>query len=102
MTHLRTLCEPEDLSDIEDDPQGEFEDRMLDRDKAVSEEHDTTTDALRQGGGLDERLKEERGARSNDREGVVPTELDEVDDEPDLVADPSFLVTVAGPFVPAE
>ena len=90
------------MSDIEDDAQEEFEDRMLDRDKAVSEEHDTTTEALRQGSGLDERLKEERGAGSTDREGIVPTELDEVDDEPDLVADPDLLGTEDGPFVPAE
>ena len=70
------------MSDIEDDAQEEFEDQMLDRDKAVSEEHDTTAEALRDGSGLDERLKEERGAGSTDREGIAPTELDEVDDEP--------------------
>ena len=58
------------MSDIEDDAQEEFEDQMLDRDKAVSEEHDTTTEALREGSGLDERLKEERGAGSTDREGA--------------------------------
>ena len=33
---------------------------------------------------------------------LVPTELDEVDDEPDLVADPDLLGTEDGPFVPAE
>jgi hypothetical protein len=54
------------MSDIDDDAQEEFEDRMLDRDKAVSEEHDTTTEALRQGSGLDDRLKEERGAGRRD------------------------------------
>jgi len=90
------------MSDIDDDAQQEFEDLMLDRDKAISEEHDTTTEALRQGSGLDERLKEERGAGSTDPERLVPTELDQVDDEPDMVADPSMLGDENGPFVPGE
>jgi hypothetical protein len=62
------------MSDIVDDAQEEFEDQMLDRDKAVSEEHDTTTDALRQGSGLDERLKEKRGAGTEDRPSVPAEE----------------------------
>ena len=92
------------MSDIDgDDAQQDFEDRMLDRDKAVSEEHDLTTEALRRGSGLDERLREERGARDNkDEVDSVPAELDETDEEPDMVADPSLLGSEDGPFIPAE
>lgn len=92
------------MSDIEgDDAQEDFEDRMLDRDKAVSEEHDLTTEALRRGSGLDERLREERGPRDTaDEIDAVPTELDEADEEADMVADPSLLGSEEGPFIPAE
>ena len=93
------------MSDIDpdDDAQQDFEDQMLERERAVSEEHDLTTESLRRGGGLDERLREERGNRGSAGEAdAVPAELDEIDDEPDLVADPSLLGTEEGPFVPAE
>ena len=93
------------MSDIDpdDDAQQEFEDQMLDREKAVSEEHDLTTESLRRGSGLDERLREERGAgRSEVEADAVPAELDEEDEEADLVADPSLLGSEDGPFIPAE
>jgi hypothetical protein len=93
------------MSDIDpdDDAQQDFEDQMLDRDKAVSEEHDTTTEGLREGSGLDERLREERGSRGSELElDSVPAELDEPDEDGDMVADPSLLGSEDGPFVPAE
>ena len=90
------------MTESETDEQQEFEDRLLDRDRAVSEEHDLTTEALRRGSGLDERLREERGARDSKDEVDVPTELDEIDEEADMVADPSLVGSEDGPFIPAE
>jgi hypothetical protein len=63
------------------------EDWILDRDRAVSEEHDTTVEAQRRGERLDERLHEE--TRTGDevpRPSVSLGEGDAPDDEADLVA----------------
>jgi hypothetical protein len=90
-------------SDNDADEQEEFEDRMLDRDRAVSEEHDLTAEGLRRGEGLEERLREERNDRGTGAvSDVVPAELDETDDEGDMVADPSLVGSEDGPFTPAE
>jgi|SRR5262249_9331780 len=62
------------------------EDWILDRDEAISEEHDTTAAAERRGESLDELLSEEdrRGER-DDAGHVFLGEFDEPDDEPELV-----------------
>jgi hypothetical protein len=62
------------------------EDWILGRDKAFSEEHDTTLEAEGRGEGLDELLREEtRDGDDVEREQVALGEFDEPDDEPDLV-----------------
>jgi hypothetical protein len=73
-------------TDEESDAGRATEDWILDRDEAVSEEHDTTVEAQRRGEGLDERLGE--GSRLGDgvdRGGVSLGEDDAPDDEAELV-----------------
>jgi hypothetical protein len=73
-------------TDEEADAGRATEDWILDRDKAESEEHDTTVGAQRRGEGLDERLREEsRPGEGGERGHVSLGEDDAPDDEADLV-----------------
>jgi hypothetical protein len=72
------------------DPLAELEDWIEGRDRAVSEEHETTADGLRRGASLDERLAEElpeASARSAPQlVDVGAAAEDGRDDEADLIA----------------
>ena len=62
------------------------EDWILDRDEAVSEEHDTTAEGQRRGETLDERVAEEGDRGDVEEDHPSLGEADAPDDEPDLVA----------------
>ncbi len=74
--------------DPDDNEEGEvLEDRMLDQDRAIVDQRDTTASALRRGVSIDERLAEESDKGTDEEPHPVLAEDDRPDEEAALIGD---------------